>query len=64
MAWGDKKKAQRQEAVESGGTLSGRQARKAAKRGGLGPDGKVYDTNGRVIGDFSGRKKKGNGRGD
>jgi|GraSoiStandDraft_41_1057321.scaffolds.fasta_scaffold917857_2 hypothetical protein len=64
MAWGDKKKQQRRDAVENGGTLSGRQAKKAAQRGGLGDDGKVRDTRGKVIGDFSGRtRKRGNEHG-
>ena len=65
MAWGDRKKAQRREAVESGGELSGRQARKAARgQGGLGDDGRVRNTKGKVIGDFSNRKpKRGNAHG-
>ena len=56
MAWG--KKEQRRDAVENGGTLSGRQARKAAQRGGLGDDDKVRNPKGKVIGDFSGRTRK------
>jgi hypothetical protein len=64
MPWGKKKAEERNNAVQNGGTLSGRQARKAAQRGGLGDDGKVRDTRGKVIGDFSNRKLKGNGRGD
>jgi hypothetical protein len=58
MAWGSKKAEQRRDAVENGGTLSGRQAKKATKVGGLGSDGKVRDTRGRVTGDFSGRTRK------
>jgi hypothetical protein len=60
MGWGSKKAA-RQDAVENGGTLSGRQAKKAAKEAGagrLGEDGKVRDTRGKVIGDFSGRSRR------
>jgi hypothetical protein len=54
-----KKKAQaRRDAVENGGTLSGRQARKATQQGGLGDDGKVRNTKGKVIGDFSKRTPK------
>jgi hypothetical protein len=64
MAWGDKKAQQRRDAVENGGTLSGRQAKKAARSGGLGDDGKVRDTKGRVTGDFSRRTpKRGNEHG-
>lgn len=59
MAWGEKKKAQRREAVESGGTLSGRQAKKAAReQGGLGDDGKVRTPKGKVIGNFSNRTRR------
>jgi hypothetical protein len=57
--WG--KKEQRRDAVENGGTLSGRQAKKAAREasaGRLGEDGKVRDTRNRVIGDFSGRTRR------
>jgi hypothetical protein len=58
MAWGDKKAQQRRDAVENGGTLKGRQAKKATRTGGLGDDGKVRDTKGRVTGDFSGRQRR------
>jgi hypothetical protein len=50
-----KKKEERRAAVSEGGTLSGRQARKAAKMGGLGDDGKVRNPQGKVIADFSKR---------
>ena len=56
-----KKKAARTEAVQSGGTLSGRQAKKAAREtdsGRLGDDGKVRDTRGKVIADFSKRTRR------
>ena len=61
MAFGEKKKAARRAAVESGGTLSGRQARKAASEyasGRLGEDGKVRDTKGEVVRDYSKRTRK------
>jgi hypothetical protein len=61
MAWGDKKKEARRDAIESGGTLSGRQAKKAAREHGagrLGEDGRVRNTKGKVIGDFSNRTRK------
>jgi len=41
-----------------GTTMSGKEAKKLAKRGGLGDDGKVRDTRGRVTGDFSNRTRK------
>ncbi|WP_433165401.1 hypothetical protein [Kribbella sp. CA-247076] len=47
MAFGKKPKEQ--------GWMSGREAKKLAKRGGLGDDGKVRDTKGRVTGDYSKR---------
>ncbi|TCC41582.1 hypothetical protein [Kribbella speibonae] len=56
------KKEQRREVTQSGGTTRGRrQARKGAQEadaGRLGDDGKVRDTRGQVIGDFSGRTRK------
>ncbi|TCC20312.1 hypothetical protein [Kribbella speibonae] len=61
MGFGSKKKAARSDAVENGGTLSGRQAKKAAKEAGagrLGEDNKVRNTRGKVIGDFSGRTRR------
>jgi hypothetical protein len=58
MGWG-KKAEQRREAVTNGGTLSGRQAKKATKVGGLGDDNKVRDTRGKVIADYSGRQRRG-----
>jgi hypothetical protein len=57
MGWG-KKKEERRDAVQNGGTLSGRQAAKAAREaaaGRLGEDGKVRNTRGKVIADFSNR---------
>ncbi|WP_350281023.1 hypothetical protein [Kribbella sp. HUAS MG21] len=59
--WGKKGREARADAVQNGGTLSGRQAKKAAKEAGagrLGEDGKVRDTHNRVIGDFSGRTRR------
>lgn len=59
--WGKKGREARADAVQNGGTLSGRQAKKAAREAGagrLGEDGKVRDTRGRVIGDFSNRTRK------
>ena len=41
-----------------GTTMSSKDAKKLAKRGGLGDDGKVRDTQGRVTGDFSNRTRK------
>lgn len=62
MAFGNKKKQEaRSAATESGGALSGRQAKKAARErdsGRLGEDGKVRDTKGRVTGDFSNRTRR------
>ena len=56
MAFGSKKRDEaRRDAVANGGTLKGRQAKKATRTGGLGDDGKVRDTKGRVTGDFSRR---------
>ena len=56
--WGQKKAATRRSVVAKGGTLPGGQAKKATEVGGLGDDGQVRDTRGRVIGDFRGRTKK------
>ena len=59
--WGKKGREERADAVRNGGTLSSRQAQKAAREAGagrLGEDGKVRDTRGKVIGDFSDRTKK------
>ena len=55
MAWGKKGRDERLNALQNGGTLSGRQARKLAKEQGRGRmiDGKVYDTKGKVIKDFN-----------
>ncbi|MET9318308.1 hypothetical protein ABZX12_41390 [Kribbella sp. NPDC003505] len=47
MSWGKKSKEQ--------GWMSGKNAEKLAKRGGLGDDGKVRDTQGRVTRDYSKR---------
>jgi len=58
MAWGKKKDEQRRDVATNGGTLSGRDARRATQQGGLGDDQRVRDTQGRVTGDFRSRTRR------
>jgi hypothetical protein len=53
-----KKKDAARDAVANGGKTSAKQARKATQAGHLGDDNRVYHR-GKVVGDFSGRRRKG-----
>jgi hypothetical protein len=55
MAWG---KAKPKQDPEKGGSQSGRKAKRAPGSGGGLIGDKVVDPKGRVIGDFSGRKRR------
>lgn len=55
MAFGKKGREERLNALQNGGTLSGRQAKKLAKEQGRGRviDGVVYNTKGKPVKDFN-----------
>ena len=58
MAWGRNSAEQRRNAVENGGTLSGRQAKRAARQGGVDTTtNKVKSPRGKTTGRVSGREK-------
>lgn len=64
MPWGKKAAKNRRTVVAKGGQLSGRDAARVARAGGLGDDDKVYDPQGNVIANYSNRtRREGNANG-